>query len=114
MSRMVIWPRLLVSADAGKHRFGLIFEQLVILAAQAAERLDGLRDFSLFVIEIRGPLVLIEADQGRVVLGDHLAETHNVDRFDIGQVAHDHAHAPLSFGRGEIEFRAGGAGGDNG
>jgi hypothetical protein len=94
--------------------FGLVLEQFVIFRAQAPERLHGLRDFPFAVVQFLGPGVLLEADQGGLILGDDAAEPVGGNNLGIGQVADDLADAPFAGGRLEIEFGARHSGSDDG
>ena len=89
---------LLMLSRARENFFGLIFQELVIFAAQPTESLNRLRNLSLLIIEIRSPLVLIPRDQRWIILGNHLAKTHHIDSFCIRKMADDCAHAPFAFG----------------
>ncbi len=92
-----------VISGPGEGVLGEVFQEIVVCRSKNAEDFEGLRDFSLLIIELRSPCLLIPGGHGRIFFRDDSAETHHADGFGVGKMADDLANAPLTFGF-EIEF----------
>src|SRR5271166_1443252 len=101
---------LAVGSRALERLFRLILQQLVIRETQDSKNLQRLGDLALVVIELGRPRFLVPGLHDRIILGDHLAESHYASRLAIRQMAHNLSHAPLAVGL-EIEFGSSRAGG---
>src|SRR5690242_13879911 len=106
LEKLINGQRPIIGMPAGAIEGGgrHFLQQFVILAPQPAQCFEGLLRLPARVVQVLGPALLVEGHDGRVILGEHLAETAGKNEFRVRQVRYELPDAPFTGSRSKIFF----------